>query len=56
MDMQNPGPQGRSSSINPGPRAAVECKTPGVARGGCWCLELTDALLKSPFTELYLNK
>ena len=44
MDMQKPGPQGRSSSINPGPGAAVECKTPGVARGGgCWCLELTDA-------------
>ena len=34
MDMQKPGPRGRSSSINPGPRAAVECKTPGVARGG----------------------
>ena len=43
MDMQKPGPRGRSSSINPGPRAAVECKTPDVARGGCWCLELTDA-------------
>ena len=40
--MQKPGPRGRSSSINPGPRAAVECKTP---RGGCWCFELTDALL-----------
>ena len=33
MDMQKPGPRGRSSSINPGPGAAVECKTPGVARG-----------------------
>ena len=44
MDMQKPGPRGRSSSINPGPGAAVECKTSGVARGGCWCLELTDAL------------
>ena len=44
MDMQKPGPRGRSSSINSGPGAAVECKTPGVARGGCWCLELTDAL------------
>ena len=42
--MQKPGPRGRSSSINPGPGAAAECKTPGVARGGCWCLELTDAL------------
>ena len=38
MDMQKPGPRGRSSSINPGPGAAVECKTPGVARGdvGDW--------------------
>ena len=44
MDMQKPGPRGRSSSINPGPGVAVECKTPAVARGGCWCLELTDAL------------
>ena len=43
MEMQKPGPWGRSSSINPGPVAAVECKTPGVTRGGCWCLELTDA-------------
>ena len=36
MDMQKPGPRGRSSSINPGPRAAVECKTPGgrPGRGG----------------------
>ena len=42
MDMQKPGPRGRSSIINPGPGAAVECKTPG--GGGCWCLELTDAL------------
>ena len=42
--MQKPSPRGRSSSINPGPGAAVEWKTPGVARGGCWCLELTDAL------------
>ena len=43
----NPSPQGRSSSINPGPGAAVECKTPGVAwGGGCWCLELTDALCR----------
>ena len=42
--MQKPGPWGRSSSINPGPRAAVECKTSGVTQGGCWCLELTDAL------------
>ena len=40
MDMQKPGPWGRSSSVNPGPGAAVECKT----LGGCWCLELTDAL------------
>ena len=45
MDMQKPGPRRRSSNINPGPGAAVECKTPGVARAGCWCLELTDALL-----------
>ena len=44
MDMQKSGPRGRSSSINPGPGAAVECKTPGVSRGACWCLELTDAL------------
>ena len=45
MDIQKPGPRGRSSSINPGPGAAVECKTPGVAQGEeCWCLELTDAL------------
>ena len=44
MDMQKPGPRRRPSSINPGPGAAVECKTPGVARGGGWCLELTDAL------------
>ena len=34
LDMQKPGPRGRSSSINPGPEAAVECKTQGVARGG----------------------
>ena len=34
MDMQKPGPPGRSSRINPGPGAAVECKTPGVAQGG----------------------
>ena len=34
MDMQKPSPWGSSSSINPGPWAAVECKTPGVARGG----------------------
>ena len=33
MDMQNHDPRGRSSSISPGPGAAVECKTPGVARG-----------------------
>ena len=35
---KKPGPPGRSSSINPGPGAAVECKTPGVARGdvGAW--------------------
>ena len=46
MDMQKPGPRGRSSSLNRGPRGAVECKTPEVARGGCWCLELTDALRK----------
>ena len=26
MDMQKPGPWGRSSSINPGPGAAVECE------------------------------
>ena len=44
MDMQKPGPRGRSLGINPGPGAAVVCKTPGVAQGGCWCLELTDAL------------
>ena len=43
MDMQKPGSRGRSSSINPGPGVAVECKTLGVAWGGCWCLELTDA-------------
>ena len=49
MDMQKPGPRGRSSSINYGPGAAVECKTLGVSGGGggeCWCLELTDALLQ----------
>ena len=34
MDMQKPGPRGRSSSINPGPRAAVECKTSGSPEGG----------------------
>ena len=42
MDMQKPGPRGRLSSINPGPGAAVECKTPGVARRMLE-LELTDA-------------
>ena len=31
MDMQTPGPRGRSSSINPGPGAVVACKTLGVA-------------------------
>ena len=34
--------------MNLGPGAAVECKTPGVTRGGgegCWCLELTNAEL-----------
>ena len=38
MDMQKPDPGERSSSINPGPGAAVECKTPGVAGGdvGAW--------------------
>ena len=38
MDMQKPGPWGRSSSINPGPGEAAECKTPGVAQGdiGAW--------------------
>ena len=39
MDMQKPGLRGRSSSINPGSGAAVECKTPRVARGrdvGAW--------------------
>ena len=38
MDMQKPGPRGRSSSINPSPEAAVECETPRVARGdaGAW--------------------
>ena len=51
MDMQKPGPRGRSSSINPGPRVAAECKTLGIARRGCWCLELTDAL-ESRFEEL----
>ena len=34
MDMQKPGPRGRSSSINPGPGAAVECKTGGRPGGG----------------------
>ena len=34
MDMQKPGPRGRSSSINLGPGAAVECKTPGSPGGG----------------------
>ena len=29
MDMQKPGSRGRSSGINPGPGAAVECKTLG---------------------------
>ena len=33
MDMEKPSPQGRSSSINPGPGEAAECKTPGVAWG-----------------------
>ena len=47
MDMQKLGPRGRSSSINPGPGAAVECKTSGVARGGMlvlgidWCIKDT---------------
>ena len=52
MDMQKPGPRGRSSSINPGTGAAVECKTPGVARGGGmlvlgidWCIRYTDYFL-----------
>ena len=55
MDMQKPSPRGRSSSINPGPGAAVECKNLGAAvecknpggrpRGGCWGLELTDTLI-----------
>ena len=38
MDMQKPGSQGRSSSINNGSGEAAECKTPGVARGdvGAW--------------------
>ena len=40
MDMQKPGPGRRSLSINPGPGAAVECKTPGVAGGGGGILEL----------------
>ena len=45
MDMQKPGPWGRSSSIDPGLGAAVECKPRGSpGGGGCWCLELTDAL------------
>ena len=34
MDMQKPGPRGRSSNMNHGPGVAVECKTPGVAREG----------------------
>ena len=34
MDMQKPGPWRRSSSINRGPGAAVECKTLEVAQGG----------------------
>ena len=58
MDMQKPGPRGRSSTINPGPGAAVECKTPGVARGGggggCWCLELTDTLYQDYFVLIIL--
>ena len=32
MDMQRPGHWGRPSSTNPGPGAAVECKTHWVAR------------------------
>ena len=38
MDMQKPSSRGRSSSINPGPREAAECKTPAVSRGdvGAW--------------------
>ena len=40
MDMQKPGPRGSSSIINPGPRAAVERKTPGGRPGrgdvGAW--------------------
>ena len=40
-------PPGNSDGTNPGTRAESRCKTPGVARGGgCWCLELTDALEK----------
>ena len=34
MDMQKPSPWGRSSSINPGPGAAVECKTRPRGGGG----------------------
>ena len=44
MDMQKPGPRGRSSSINPGPGAAVECKTPGVAPAGGVMLKLSTIL------------
>ena len=29
MDMQKPGPRGRLSNTNPGPGAAVKCKTLG---------------------------
>ena len=35
MDMQKRGPRRRSSPTNPGPEAALECKTLGVTwRGG----------------------
>ena len=37
-------PPGNSDDTNPRTRAESWCKTPGVARGGCWRLELTDAL------------
>ena len=39
-------PPGNSDGTNPGTRAESRCKIPGVARGGCWRLELTDTLEK----------
>ena len=39
-------PLGNSDGTNPGIRAESRCKTRGLPGGGCWRLELTDALEK----------